>query len=172
MQIDEEIHLEEYNLSWVSQYEEEKQELQKVFADNAVQIEHFGSTSIPGMVAKPIVDILIGVKILGKDDEIFLNLVSLGYECFGEISPGRLYLRKRGSKSFNLAIVKLGSDLWINNIVLRDYLRLHPEEVVQYCKVKQKAYLGGARTLLHYSDLKGPFISEALQRARLWAGYQ
>lgn len=171
MQIDEEIHLEEYSLTWVSQYEEEKRELLKVLGDYAFQIEHFGSTSIPGMVAKPIVDILIGVKSLSKDDERLLNLVQLGYESFGEISPGRQYFRKRGAKSFNLAFVKLGSDLWINNIVLRDYLRLNLDEAVQYCKVKQKAYSDGARTLLHYSDLKGPFISELLQRARLWAGY-
>lgn len=171
MQIDEEIHLEVYNPGWVQQYEEEKLKLLKTLDDAVVHIEHFGSTSIHGMTAKPIVDILISVNQLPVDIDIINKLTALEYEGFGEISPGRLYFRKRGEKSFNLAIVKCGSKIWVNNIVLRDYLRIHQEEARQYRDVKIKAYAGGYRTLLQYSDSKGPFILELLQKARKWAVY-
>ena len=69
MQIDEEIHLEEYNPCWVQQYEEEKLGLLETLGDFAVQIEHFGSTSIPDMTAKPIIDILIGITQLSENVE-------------------------------------------------------------------------------------------------------
>lgn len=170
IQIDEEIHLEEYNPVWVKQYEDEKLNIIQALEDIEFFIEHFGSTSIPGMTAKPIVDILVGVSQIPVDYKILKKLTNLGYENFGEISPGRLYFRKRKETSFNIAVVQYGSEIWVNNIVLRDYLRLHQEEARQYSDAKINAYADGCRTLLKYSDSKGPYISELLTRARKWVG--
>jgi GrpB-like predicted nucleotidyltransferase (UPF0157 family) len=109
LNIDEPIPLEEYDEQWVQHYEAERDRILAAMSDIVVGIEHFGSTSIPGMVAKPIIDILVGVESLALRSKDIERLRRLGYEGFGEAGvASRLYFRKRGTPSYNLAIVEWG----------------------------------------------------------------
>ncbi|BFT74075.1 GrpB family protein [Paenibacillus sp. P36] len=164
MILDEDITICDYDPEWLLWYTEEVSLLASVLGSD-VPIEHFGSTSVTGLAAKPIVDILIGIS-----DFPYIPIQALedvGYECLGTAGvPGRIYLRKRGSRSFNLAITQYKSDLWNDNLILRDYLRNYPNEARQYSEHKLAAYQKGFRTLLAYSDHKSEFVLELLNRAK------
>lgn len=167
MDIDEEISISKFNPEWKNWYEEEINSLKLIFGLN-VRFEHFGSTSVPGLNAKPIVDILVG---LPGSLEITLiqkkELEQIGYACFGTTDvQERLYCRKRGIRSFNLAITQFKSNLWNDNLQLRNYLRTHPDEVTRYANHKLEAYRQGYRKLLAYSDYKSDFIAQLLKRAK------
>ncbi|MFC4306742.1 GrpB family protein [Cohnella boryungensis] len=167
MELDEEIIISEYDPEWPLWYIDEACSLHYIFGPE-VHIEHFGSTSIPGLAAKPIVDILVGITNFPNVAASQLQeLKRLGYERPGSAStPGRLYFRKRGARSFNLAVTQFRSDLWNDNLIIRDYLRQNPNEARHYAEHKMDAYKKGFRTLLAYSDQKSDFIMDLLSRAK------
>ncbi|MFS0727653.1 GrpB family protein [Paenibacillus sp. 1P07SE] len=169
MKLDESVHLSSYREDWIDIFNEAKLQLSYAFLDNAIEIEHIGSTSIRGMVTKPIIDIMVGLKALKIDEFQERYLVKLGYEGFGEAGvPGRLYYRKRNNKDINLQITIWGSQLWNDNLLFRDYLRSHPDEASHYSKVKQLTINKGIDTLLKYSDEKSKVIQEIMNNAREW----
>lgn len=132
-QVDEPITIVEYDPFWPEQFEAERQRVQNSLSQGITRIEHFGSTAVPGMAGKPIVDLLLGVKDLRTASKQIPTLEELGYENFGEIFiPGRLYLRKRGLQNCNIAMTVEGGPFWTEQLLIRDYLRRHPEEAISY----------------------------------------
>jgi len=119
------------------------------------------------MVAKPIVDILVGVRTLELDRATTNRLTELGYEGFGEAGvKGRLYFRKRREHAFNLAVVIWNGEQWMNNLLIRDYLRRSPEAARQYGEQKMNAIRSGHTTLLAYSDEKAECVGRLLEQAK------
>lgn len=170
MTVDESIHLEEYDERWTELFRQEREAIQRELGEDAADIEHFGSTAVPGLAAKPIVDLLIGVHDFTSADRIVAKLRLLGYEYLGEAGvPGRLYLRKRGTSDFNAHIVLHGGDHWTNNLVIRDYLRADARERERYEARKKEIVRSGAVTLLDYSERKSGFIAGLLDRAKAWS---
>ena len=166
--LDEPVHLVEYDSNWTELFREESGRLCKV-APFILAAEHFGSTAIQGMAAKPIVDILIGVKELPVVAHDIQQLQQAGYEYLGEAGvPGRSYFRKRGIQNFNLAIVVLGGHHWKDNLLLRDYLRSDRAAAAEYEREKRQAIADGAAMLLAYSQAKDDCISRLVARARAW----
>jgi GrpB-like predicted nucleotidyltransferase (UPF0157 family) len=166
-QVDEKITVINYDPEWPAFFYLEKQKLQKIFKPVLQKIEHFGSTAIQGVSAKPIIDILVGVDNLDLDDNILDALKTLGYEYLGEAGiSGRLAFRKRSRQNFNLAVVKYGSDLWTNNIVIRDFLQNNESFKKKYSKIKKQAIQEGSNTLLAYSKHKEAFLKEILEKAK------
>ena len=89
----------EYNPLWVKQYEEESLLIKGILAENCVAIYHIGSTSVPGLAAKPVIDILAAVRSLEKVDRDAEDFSKIGYEYLGEFGiEGRRYLRKGGDE--------------------------------------------------------------------------
>ncbi|HHV97893.1 MAG TPA: GrpB family protein [Clostridiaceae bacterium] len=167
MEINEKIHIEEYNPEWVKKYEYEKEQLCNALGDMVLGIEHVGSTSIPGIWAKPIVDIMIGVKSLPLEKSLIDKVVELGYECLGEAGvSGRIYFRKRFPKAYNVHITQFGNLIWKNNILLRDYLRCNKDEAMRYSELKKNIISEGVNDLLEYSERKADFINEILKKAK------
>ncbi|MGQ3888034.1 GrpB family protein [Legionella sp. CNM-1927-20] len=167
MPLDEPITLSEYDVKWPKFFLKEKLQLESVFA-NQVTIEHFGSTAVPGMMAKPIIDVLIGIKNSNAIESFIAPLQQLGYEYLGEAGvEGRLYFRKRGKINFNLAVVLLYGEHWQNNLAIRDYLRTHPLKVNEYNDLKKKIILRGKTMFLAYSQEKEQFIRDLLTLAHL-----
>lgn len=82
MGIDETISVIPYDEKWIALFQNEKINLLKAFGNDAIDIQHFGSTSVHGMFAKPIIDVLIGVKTLELSDSVTNKLTQLGYEGF------------------------------------------------------------------------------------------
>jgi ribonuclease III len=160
--LDEPVTVEPADPRWRELAADEAARLRAAVPD--AQVEHIGSTAVPGLEAKPIVDLLVGIRELS-------NGVRLPeYEPMGEAGvPGRLYFRKRGPVSFNAQVVERGSPLWQDALILRDYLRAHPDECELYAREKRKAVESGATTLLRYSDEKARVVAGLIDRARRWA---
>ena len=173
MTTDESIAIVDYDSEWPAEYLRERSMISETLGDVALSIEHIGSTAVPGMPAKPIVDIQIGVRSFPTSEKRLQELTRLGYEPLGEAGvPERLYFRKRQPTQFNVHVVIWKGEHWNNNIVLRDYLRLHSDEALRYADSKRRAVIEGAGALLHYSQRKGPLINNILERARRWAKAQ
>jgi GrpB-like predicted nucleotidyltransferase (UPF0157 family) len=143
--------------------------LRSIFAPRLRGIEHIGSTSVAGLAAKPIVDIMIGLPDLMITIREQQLLLLHGYEYFGHAGvPGRLYARKRGRKNYNLQIVCYEEVVWFNNLAIRDFLRSHPAEAVIYAALKYTIVNDGIQSLLAYTDRKYPFMRQLRQRAGWW----
>jgi GrpB-like predicted nucleotidyltransferase (UPF0157 family) len=167
--VDEAIELSSYDSRWPLWFAEDAAELRRALDDRIRGIEHFGSTAVRGMVAKPIIDILVGLAtwpITVADRQAIENLQ---YEYLGEAGvPGREYFRRRRDHSTNVAVVEWRGRLWRDNVAVRDYLRSHPDAASAYARAKEHAWSLGARTLLAYSDAKGAHVASLVEVARRW----
>jgi GrpB-like predicted nucleotidyltransferase (UPF0157 family) len=159
------VELVDHDPSWANLYEQEAAKLSAIFDGAAVGIEHVGSTSVPDLSAKPVVDILIGVRELELSDEQIAALERLGYEYLGEYGlPGRLFFRKE-PRTHHIHVVEHGGEHWERQLLFRDALRSDAEERRRYDEFKrQLAAEGHPREV--YTELKTPFIRAVEARAR------
>lgn len=163
LELDEPIELVAHRAEWSSQAAIECARI--VRAVGPAQVEHIGSTAVAGLVAKPTIDLMVGVD---EYPAPWLQplLESLGYQAMGEAGvPGRSYFRRRAGPSFNVHVVPRGGTWWKQNLSLRDFLREDPLARQRYADAKQAAFAGGADTLLSYSAAKAPAIAALLQEA-------
>jgi len=121
-------------------YEEEAIKLRRIFGEQLVAIHHIGSTSIPGLEAKPIIDIMPVVEDINSVDEHNESMREIGYEPKGENGiPERRYFQKGGdNRSHHVHIFQVGSPHVERHLAFRDYLRTHPIEAREYGDFKQK----------------------------------
>lgn len=164
MIVDEPIEVVDYDPSWPAAASAELVRLAEALSAWRVEIEHIGSTAVPGCTAKPIIDILVGTEPNVRED-VAAAVVAAGYETLGEAAPGRIYLRRRRGRFFNVHVVELGGELWRDNLALRDYLRTHDHERERYGEAKRRA-VAAAPILLAYSREKESLLLELLERAR------
>jgi GrpB-like predicted nucleotidyltransferase (UPF0157 family) len=159
------VELVEHDPSWAALFEEERERLAGVFDGRALGIEHIGSTSVPDLCAKPIVDVLVGLEELELTDEQIAAMARLGYDYLGEHGlPGRLFFRK-DPRTHHVHVVEHGGEHWERQLVFRDTLRSDPEERRRYDEFKRRlAAEGHPRDA--YTELKTPFIREVEARAR------
>ena len=159
----EKVYLSDYDIDWETQFIDEKNLLQSCFSD--VPIEHIGSTAIKGMVAKPIIDIMMGVTSYPPSNEMIKKIDELGYIYLGEadIVNGRTVFKKRNTLNYNFYIIKYLGKLWNENILFRDYLREHQDVALEYSKIKQNAIDKGMDTMSKYYSEKADFISNIIK---------
>jgi GrpB-like predicted nucleotidyltransferase (UPF0157 family) len=163
------VSLSSYDPSWPARYEREAKRVSAALGDLVIAVEHIGSTSVPGLTAKPTIDILAGIRSLEVPAEALGRMADLGYLYRGELGiPGRRYFRKgnRYPRDFNVHVVVWGGRLWNDHLAFRDYLRAHPERARDYAELKRELLAGpggGART--EYQAGKEPFIDETLRLA-------
>ncbi len=163
--IDEKIDLVPFNPDWLKMYKSEANRIKSNL--EGIYIQHIGSTSIPNINAKPIIDIMIGINDWENREPIIEKLIHLGYVYFGEANvSGRLYFRKRNNGNFNLAVCQYKREIWVNNILFRDYLRQNSEIAKTYSLLKETIFRSGINTLLRYSESKHSFIDEILQKIK------
>lgn len=169
LNLDEEITLTPFNPQWSKIYRTEASRLHEKLGGKIVTVEHIGSTAIPAIHTKPIIDIMIGIKSLTETKPIIKSLQELGYEYCGEANvPGRLYfrIRNKNGQNFNLAVCQHQSALWTDNLLFRDYLLEHPDIAQRYSLLKKEILAAGANTLLKYSELKHAFVEEIIAKAK------
>ncbi|KKR96055.1 MAG: hypothetical protein UU47_C0020G0011 [candidate division TM6 bacterium GW2011_GWE2_41_16] len=164
------ICLESHSSAWVDWYAQERAIIHSCFAPNRVLgMEHYGSTSIQGMCAKPIVDILVGITTFELLDTEKTLLAKIGYEFIERSSfCERFYLIKRGEKNFNLAVVLHEDDLWNMCLATREYLKIHPDVQATYTRIKNEAIAQGYTTIDAYSRYKRNFINALSKEALQW----
>ncbi len=166
---DDAVEMAAYDSAWPAAFQRERALIAVALGDLALAIEHVGSTAVPGLGAKPIIDITVGLRRQTDGEECVRPLEELGYEYRGEAGiPGRLYFRKLtdGLRTHHIHMVELESDFWQRQLLFRDYLREHPQEARAYyeLKVRLAAQYGADRD--GYTEAKTEFIESALRKAR------
>lgn len=164
------VELVKYNPKWPEQFEEEKRLILKTFQDFTIQVEHVGSTSISGVSAKPIIDIMVGIESLAEVDRYIELFKTIGYDFNPEWEdrfPERvaLYKSDNGNK-IHLYIVEFNTDYWLRHIQFRDYLREHPEVAKEYNKLKEELAKKYRDDQAAYTSGKSKFFKEIERKAR------
>jgi GrpB-like predicted nucleotidyltransferase (UPF0157 family) len=165
----------EYDPTWPTKFTYEKEKISDIFRNIRCNIEHIGSTSVPGMLAKPQIDILVTVHDLGIVDGIKSGLLKAGYIHAPEADQ---YMERRffkaedsGERTVTVHILTNDNPRADQYIHFRDYLRFHPEEVRLYSEVKRKAYNGGKSDRVEYSVGKKAFLEQLLHKSAAWRGF-
>jgi GrpB-like predicted nucleotidyltransferase (UPF0157 family) len=168
--VDEPLEITDSNPRYEGRYRAERDRVRLGLATASLKFEHIGSTAVPGLAGRPIVDLMLGASpvVWAAIEELRPRVVALGYEDLDEAGvPGRISFRKRTAlRAFNLALVEEGGVIWRDNLALRDYLRAHPEEAAAYAAAKRAAIAGGATTLLAYSEAKKGVLERIVGEAR------
>ncbi len=152
-----------YNTGWPGEFTKEAARIQAAAGQFFHAIHHIGSTSVPGLAAKPIIDMLIGLKSLDDTPRFVPLLVDLGYRYFPEHEmdlPERRYFSRvvDDSHGFHLHMVEPDSAFYRRHLAFRDYLRTHPDARDEYAalKIGLAAQYGSDRE--GYTDAKTEFI--------------
>jgi GrpB-like predicted nucleotidyltransferase (UPF0157 family) len=137
----------------------------------AVRVEHIGSTAVPGLSAKPVLDLLAGLRSLDLGPAELQGMQALGYEYLGEHGlPGRLFFRKSPERrTHHVHAVGLGGTEWRRHLAFRDYLRAHPDEAARYGEAKRALARAVQGDWEAYTDRKTGIASDLQTRALAWA---
>lgn len=164
--------IEPYHPEWVKKFQSIKAVLEGVFADRAVAIEHVGSTSVPGMKAKPIIDVLVVVKDIAVLDSEKSVMKSKGYLVEENyVAPNTLLFRwvdGEGNKLENIHVCENGAPMEKQFLAMRDYLRAFPEEAKSYVQLKDELVKTFPNDYESYRAAKDPFLKLLEQRAYNW----
>ena len=162
----------DYDPSWPQRFWEERDRLCGALGEAALAIWHIGSTSVPGLAAKPVVDVLVAARSLEEVDAAEPRMRELGYECLGEFGiPGRRYFRKGGDERTHQVHVFDAGDREnvIRHLALCDYLRSHEDARDEYAALKRSLARRFPYDIEGYCDGKDRFV-RALE-ARALASY-
>lgn len=158
----------DYDANWSSQYEQEKSQILDVLGDSIADIQHIGSTSVPNLAAKPIIDIIVGLEKIPLSSTQIISLEAIGYTYCGESGiPGRHFFQGK-PRTRHIHAVQVNSDLWQRNILFRDYLRSHPQAAQEYEALKRKLAVQFRNDRDRYGNGKTPLIEQLLMQARAW----
>ena len=152
----------EHNPAWADAYAKEQARLAAAIGHLAKGIEHYGSTAVPGLIAKPIIDILIGVSPLDDWRHCHDPLVSLGYDYAAGAGVAGHHIfgrgRDRSERTHLVHVVLFEGPSWTLNLRFRDALRGDPELRAAYTEIKQKAADAAPDSRPLYNKLKQSFI--------------
>lgn len=167
--INEEVKLCEYSSAWPGLYEEERQRLLALLPGTFIDIQHIGSTSIPGLMAKPVIDILAGVESTDVAESIGEVLCRSGYTTSAEfnrsLADRKWFMRwANGHRTHHLHVVVHGGPVWTERLKFRDALRANPGLAAEYAELKVKMAVEHSRDREAYTDAKSHFV-QAVSRA-------
>jgi len=158
------VVVEPHNPRWAEMFAAESQRIAQVLGPDAVAIHHFGSTAIPGIYAKPVLDILIEATNLPDLDAHNPDMAILGYQAMGEYGiPRRRFYRKNdstGTRTHHIHAFATGSPELKRHLAFRDYLRTHPDSAKQYSDLKKKLADRHPDSIERYMIGKDPFIKD------------
>ncbi len=157
-----------YDPSWPAEFARESAGVAAALAPLALAIEHIGSTAIPGLSAKPIVDIMIGVRRLAEVRQKIDELAALGYTyvpAFEAQIPERMFFQRGSPRTHHVHVVETGSGFWRRQIVFRDYLKAHPELAQEYADLKRGLAARFPDDREGYTQAKTDFVRDVLGRA-------
>lgn len=164
--IDEPITVVPYEEDWAQCYASEHAFLKEIMGARVLGIEHIGSTAIPGIAARPVIDILIGLQAVGNPQQPPFDLSLRGFEYFGDCGiPGRLVYRKRRGEMLDLHVVEYGGNFWTRGIRLRQYLLDHPVEARNFGLEKVRILNVGSWTAKRYLTTRAKYFIELMNKA-------
>lgn len=159
----------EYDPAWPRAFEAERARLAEVLCPYALTLEHIGATAVPGLAAKPTIDIAVGLARLADAPPCTLRMARLGYDYRPELEaemPERRFFRKgytEGAQATHqVHMTEVGSDFFDRDLLFRDWLRGHPEDRAAYAALKRELAARHGDDRDAYTRAKADFI-RALQ---------
>lgn len=157
-----------YHEGWPAAFVAERQRLIDALGPLALGIEHYGSTAVPGLAAKPILDILVGVSPLENWQLCQAPLIGLGYDYAVSAGVAGHYIFGRGrdltERTHLVHVVLFGGESWVGNLAFRDALRADADLREAYLRVKQAALEAAPDSRGRYNELKQDFITRTKRR--------
>ena len=148
-------------------FEAEAARIEAACAGLPLRLEHIGSTAVPGMSAKPVIDILAGRPPHARPADYIAAMRQLGSEHKGACGvPGREYFRRGTPRSHHVHLVSWSSTVWEEHLLFRDRLRSDPAIARDYEAVKRELALAHEHDKRGYTDAKAPFIRSVIREAR------
>ncbi|MEN3949958.1 GrpB family protein [Iodidimonas sp. SYSU 1G8] len=167
------VHIAPYDPEWPALAAFEAARLTAALTSNLLRTEHMGSTSVPGLAAKPIVDLLPVVASLEDLDWQRPRIEALGYDWFGAFGiEGRRFciLMKEGRPAVHLHFFQQDSPQIARHLIFRDYLRAHPDRARAYDAEKRRAAALHPQDSMAYNREKWDWVAREEARALAWAG--
>ena len=166
------IVIHDHDPDWAIRFEHERTRIQDALGPVVITIEHVGSTAVVGLAAKPIVDVLVGVRSLPEARATCVEpLQRLGYVYLPEYEtwlPEELFFRKGppGPWSHHVHVMEPSSSRWDEFVLVRDYLRQHPDVASAYGDLKKALALVFGEDIAGFREAKRPFVQRVLALAR------
>lgn len=167
------VRVVDHDSSWTERYAAEARLLIDTLGSHLAAIEHVGSTSVPGMPAKPIIDILAAVRTYDRFDVVVRRLAQIGYLYTPEAEaddPGRRVFRKGAQdmgrlRTHHLHITEVNSHYWQRIVAFRDHLRHHSDDATAYAQLKRDLAVRLADDSRGYTAAKQQFVTAIERRA-------
>ncbi|WP_251551272.1 GrpB family protein [Neobacillus muris] len=161
-----------YRTEWMELFQQESQRIKSIFVSHDVAIHHIGSTSVPGLSAKPIIDLLAEASDIDIFDEAIPIFEAEGYIAKGEngIAGRRFFIKNNasGERLYHLHAFQTGSPDIHRHLLFRDYLRQHPEEAARYAEIKITAAKQYPNDIASYISYKDSIVKEIETKAIEW----
>lgn len=162
------IIVQPYSREWEKNFLDIRNEIQDTLGELALRIEHVGSTAVPGLSAKPIIDIDVVIKDDSALDAVVSKLQAIGYMHEGDLGiAGReafAYEGKEHLQKHHLYVCPSDSAELKRHLAFRDYLRSHPDAVSEYGRLKEDGAKLHPDDVDKYIEHKSPFIEKTLKR--------
>ena len=162
----------DYDPAWPAMFEQERAKLDTALGSLVVTIEHVGSTAVPGLAAKPIIDLLVGVRSLEEARPRCVEaLQALGYRYIPEYQswlPDELFFRKGvpGPWAHHVHVMQPSDPGWERRLLFRDYLRAHPHAAADYVNLKRRLAARYKDDIAAYRRGKDKFVQDTMAKAR------
>ncbi|SEA98893.1 GrpB domain, predicted nucleotidyltransferase, UPF0157 family [Thalassobacillus cyri] len=164
------VEVVDYNKLWPEEFKKEAESLRTIMESILMNIHHIGSTSVAGLPAKPVIDIMPVVKKIEHVDPYNEAMEAIGYEAKGEHGiPSRRFFKKGGDdRTHHVHVFESGSPDIERHLAFRDYMRSHPEEAEAYGQLKIDLARKSPTDIQAYMDGKDSFIKDRERRALAW----
>lgn len=165
------VEVKEYDPKWNCIYLEEVEKIKKILQDELIEIYHIGSTSVKGLKAKPIIDMMPVVKDINNIDQYNSEFILLGYEPMGEFGiPKRRFFKKGNEKrTHHIHIFQITDKYNIErHLAVRDYLREHSEDAKIYGELKYELAQKFSKDIEAYCEGKDSFVKDLEKKALAW----
>jgi len=164
---DDGIYLVDYDPSWPQQFEEMADWIRRSFGpEMALRVEHYGSTAIPGLCAKPIIDLLVEIPSFAEAKRRVLPLLNNELWEYWFYSGHLTFIKRKelmGQRTHHIHMAPAGHEIW-TGLAFRDYLRSHPEDAARYAALKRTLAKSHRQDRERYTQAKADFVKEITAR--------
>jgi GrpB-like predicted nucleotidyltransferase (UPF0157 family) len=167
------VRIVDYDPAWPALAEAELRRIEAALGGTAVRLEHVGSTAVPGLASKPILDLQLSVDSLQPRERYVKPLERLGYLYVPDPeSPDYHFFARppQRPRTHHLHVCESGSDHEVRHVAVRDFLRVHPDEVTRYAALKRQVVARHPHDRLAYIAGKDAYVTALERRALTWAG--
>ena len=160
------IEVTDYDPRWPQQFALEAARIRSMLAEPTLEIEHHGSTAVPELAAKPVIDMLVAVDSIARAERYAAVLIEYGFEAveprYRELWPERIVLvrRERGRRMCHVHLMLRSHPMWERLLAFRDHLRAHPEVAAEYAALKRSLAHVHGHDRHEYMSAKGEFIKK------------